>query len=648
MCGICGYLIPGGTNLPENLLRKMTERLRHRGPDGDGYWTDRDTGVALGHRRLSILDLSPAGSQPMESLSGRYVIVFNGEIYNFRELARELSGVDPRSPARNDTAVMLAAFDRWGIDCATKKFVGIFAFSVWDRAEHRLHLVRDHIGVKPLYYGWVDNSFVFASELSPFKCFPGFRHTVNRHALAQLMRYNCIPAPNSIFEHTFKLLPASHLVVNANGTTIGPVPYWSAEEVAEHGLTSPLLGSDADLTDRLDSHLRDAVKAQMVSDVPLGAFLSGGVDSSAVVAAMQVQSTRAVRTFSIGFTEDAADEAIHARAVAEHLGTDHTELYVTPADALAVIPHLPTYFDEPFADSSQIPTVLVSRLARREVAVALSGDGGDELFAGYNRHILAERLWRWMRCVPHLMRRGIARTVKGVSPAVLERAIVATGMLRSRQFSTHRFGSNLHKLADAYATSGEDALYQSLTSHWSPASSVVIGVGDSPKHSAAPMGPGLSSHFTERMMFLDLTTYLPNDILVKLDRASMAVGLEARVPLLDVRLVEFALSLPLNLKLRDGVGKWALREVLSRYVPRYLVERPKQGFSIPLESWLRGPLRAWANDLLSESQMRAAGYLNPAPIQRCWREHLAGTRDWHYQLWDVLMFQAWLYSSASR
>ncbi|MDB4915951.1 MAG: asparagine synthase, glutamine-hydrolyzing [Gemmatimonadetes bacterium] len=642
MCGIAGFWSSRDATIPAGVLERMTACVAHRGPDDDGHFRDEGGRVALGHRRLSIVDLSPEGHQPMVSTSGRFVIVFNGEIYNYRRLADELRSLGVRFRGHSDTEVMLAAFEARGLEAAVRRFVGIFAFALWDKRERTMHLVRDHLGVKPLYYGRTRNGLVFASELRPIEQFPGFEHRVDRRALTLLLRHNCIPAPYSIYEQVWKLSPGHILTIADEARELpASVPYWSAALVAQEGQGNVLRLSDKQATDALDELLRDAIALEMVADVPLGAFLSGGIDSSTVVALMQAQSSRPVRTFSIGFSEDGYNEAHHARAVASHLGTEHTELYVTPQHALEIVPRLPQLFDEPFSDSSQIPTFLVSQMARQHVTVALSGDGGDELFAGYNRHVHAERMWKMLRHTPANVRRFASRAIRAVSPSAFSRGAQVTGMGTSRLASAAHAGHYMHKLADVLGASGPGELYFGLASHWTDPSSVVLGGSEPPTRitdrASWPNLPG----FTEQMLYFDLVTYLPDDILTKVDRASMAVGLEARVPLLDHRVVKFAWTLPTSMKLRAGRGKWLLREVLARYVPPSLTDRPKSGFGIPLGPWLRGPLRDWAESLLDEHTLAQEGFFDPAPIRRVWAEHLSGRLDRQFLIWDVLMFQAW-------
>ena len=645
MCGIAGAFAAGvGARLVPDAIGPMTTCLAHRGPDDAGLLVDEDAGVALGHRRLSIVDLSPEGHQPMRSASERFAVVFNGEIYNYRALGAELAALGHRFRGHSDTEVILAAVEQWGLADAVRRLVGIFAFGLWDRAERTLSLVRDHLGVKPLYYAWAGRTLVFGSELRALSRYPGLDTTIDRGALALLLRHNCIPAPYTIYRGARKLPPGTILTVRAGAAPGADVPaaYWSARAVALAGLADPLDLSREAAADALHALLRDAVGLQMVADVPLGAFLSGGVDSTTVVALMQAQSARPVRTFSIGFDDGAFDEAGHARAVAAHLGTAHTELYVTEREAREVVPLLPRIYDEPFSDSSQIPTYLVSRMARAHVTVSLSGDGGDELFAGYNRHVWGDRLWRRMRAIPRPARRFVSRALASVPPATWDRRAAALPLLgQSRRVGAAHLGAKLHKLAGVLGADGAERLYLELASHWRQPGDVVLGATEPPTLTTAPGAWLEAGGFTEGMMYLDLVTYLPDDILVKVDRASMAVGLEARVPLLDHRVVEFAWRLPLAHKLRDGVGKQVLRDVLHRYVPRELIERPKAGFSVPLANWLRGPLRAWAEALLSPDRLRADGYFDPAPIRAAWDEHQSGRRDRAHDLWDVLTFQSW-------
>jgi asparagine synthase (glutamine-hydrolysing) len=579
----------------------------------------------------------------MMSESGRYVVSFNGEIYNFGELRKELSS-NHSWRGHSDTEVMLGAIEAWGLEAALKRFVGMFAFALWDRKERLLHLVRDRLGKKPMYYGWTGETFLFGSELKALRAHPEFKAKVDRDALALLMRHQFIPAPYSIYGGIYKLPPATILTLSSPSKRhSSPVPFWSAKEVAEHGTAEPFTGTDAEAVEYLDALLREAVQLRMVADVPLGAFLSGGVDSSTVVALMQAQSDRPVKTFSIGFHEDAYNEAEHAKAVAQHLRTDHTELYVTPEEAMGVIPELPGLYDEPFADSSQIPTFLVSELARRHVTVSLSGDGGDELFAGYNRYFWGRGVRDAVGRIPRGARRGVAKALNAISPEVWEWGFRAMRpMLPARIKQLNPGGDKVQKLAEILAVDSPETIYYRLISNWKAPTSFVLGSSEPPTVLTDQSQWAYLPEFLQWMMYVDLVSYLPDDILAKVDRASMGVSLEARVPLLDHRVVEFAWRVPLSAKVRNGQSKWLLRQVLYKYVPKELIERPKMGFGVPIDSWLRGPLREWAETLLDERRLRDEGFFDPLPIRRKWSEHLSGERDWQYYLWDVLMFQAWL------
>jgi asparagine synthase (glutamine-hydrolysing) len=628
----------------------MLGTLVHRGPDDSGIWVDPRAGIGLGHCRLSVLDLSPAGHQPMAGASSRCVVVYNGEIYNHLAIRRELEESGAAGPhgwrGHSDTETLLAAVAAWGVEETLRKCVGMFAFALWDREERALSLARDRMGEKPLYYGLHGNSVLFASELKALRAHPAFRGEVDRQALTLLLRHSAIPAPYSIYRGIFKLVPGTLLKLRLEDVSTGvlpaPRPYWSLREVAERGQQDPFAASDREAGEELERLLKHSIAGQMIADVPLGAFLSGGVDSSTVVALMQAQSSRPVQTFSIGFHESGYNEAEHAHEVAAHLGTEHTELYVTAEQAMAVIPRLSDLYDEPFADPSQIPTFLVSELARRRVTVSLSGDGGDELFGGYNRHVAAPAFWRRMRWLPNNLRAALAGVMTAVPPDSWNSAFASLGVFLPGRWRHANPGDKLHKLADALASRSPEEIYQRLVSHWNdPAAVVKDGVEPPTLITARSDDAGLRD-LEHRMMYLDSLAYLPDDILVKVDRAAMGVSLETRVPFLDHRLVEFAWRLPLNVKIRDGQGKWLVRQVLYRYVPRSLIERPKMGFGVPLDAWLRGPLKGWAEELLNESRLAAEGFFRPAPIRQMWKAHLEGKRNWAYHLWNVLTFQAWL------
>jgi asparagine synthase (glutamine-hydrolysing) len=625
----------------------MADTLRHRGPDSSGLWSEPEAGVAFGHRRLSIIDLSPEGHQPMASASGRFIITYNGEIYNFRELRRELEGLGCAFRGHSDTEVLLAAVDSWGLEAALPKLAGMFAFALWDQKTRTLHLVRDRMGKKPLYYGWAGRDLVFASELKAFYQHPAFEPEINRAAQVLFLRHGCIPAPHSIYRGVSKLPPAGRLSVPAQADGLQNADlrdrvrfYWSAREVAERGLAEPAALSEREAVDHVDRLIGQGVRERMVADVPLGALLSGGIDSSTVVAFMQQHASRPVKTFSIGFHETGYDEAADAETVARHLGTDHTELYVTPDQAQATIPHLPEIYDEPFADRSQIPTFLVAQLARQHVTVALSGDGGDEVFGGYNRHFYGPWLWHRLRPWPPAIRERLAGMITAVPPRGWDAAAGYLYQLLPRSSRQPTPGYRLHKLAGLMAVDSPQAMYRRLTSYWQEPASLVIN-GNDPAEAGAPPAVPEGADFAHTMMYLDQVGYLPDDILVKVDRASMAVSLEVRAPLLDHRLVEFAWRLPGAMKVRQRQGKWILRQVLERYVPRQLVDRPKQGFEVPIDAWLRGPLRDWAEALLDAGRLATEGFFTPAPIRAAWAEHLSGIRNRGEDLWAVLMFQAW-------
>ena len=578
----------------------------------------------------------------MTSADGRYTVVFNGEIYNFEALRSELGAHGEFFRGRSDTEVLLRAMSAWGIERAIPRLWGMFAFALWDSAERRLHLVRDRLGKKPLYYGWFGDHLLFGSELKALRAHRFFSAEVDRTALANYLRFAYVPSPLSIYEGVRKLPPGSWLTVDPNRPGFLPAPkrYWDPAEIARAGEADPLNLSDADAIDELERLLADATQLRAVADVPLGAFLSGGIDSSAVVASLQAQSNRRVATFTIGSPEDSYDESGHASAIARHLGTDHTELIVTPSEARAVVPLLPSLYDEPFADSSQIPTFLVSQLARRHVTVALSGDGGDEVFGGYNRHVAGPRMWSRLRPVPMPLRRALARGIQAVPPGQWDRLGLAADRFLPANRRGVLTGNNAHKFAGVADVASVNEMYARLISLWTDASSVLTGGGTGDLGDGESLAPDLDP--ARQMMLLDLVTYLPDDILVKVDRASMGVSLEARTPLLDHRLVEFAFRLPHHQIIRGGEGKWLLRRVLERHVPRSLLDRPKKGFGIPIDAWLRGPLREWAEELLSPSRLAREGFFQVAPVQQALRAHLDGRRNLQHQLWVILMFEAWL------
>ena len=646
MCGITGFL----TSAPNSeieltfVVSRMTGQLVHRGPDDCGIWADAGAGVALGHRRLAILDLSPEGHQPMHSESGRYVIVFNGEVYNFEALRSELESRTHFFRGHSDTEVMLAAIEEWGLERALTKFNGMFALALWDRKERRLELARDRLGEKPLYYGWMGKSFLFGSELKALAVHPDFTTEIDRNSLAMYLKYNCIPTPQSIYRGIYKLPAGTRLTVKSSepGSLPRPISYWSATETTRRGLNAPYRGSADGAVAQLDELLRDAIKMRMVADVPLGAFLSGGVDSSAIVALMQQLSPCPVKTFTIGFADAAYDEAENAAAVAQHLGTEHTEFYVSPEEAMQVIPLLPSMYDEPFADSSQVPTHIVSRLARQHVTVSLSGDGGDELFGGYTRYFTWGKIWKNVAWLPISVRRAAARGLRSLSPAQLNHL---ASYLPPDRFSFARVdfpGDKLRRLANLMTAEDSIARYEAIVSACEAPSSLVLGTEaeEPPVHHRCVEAE--SADFRQQMMVLDTVSYLPDDILAKVDRATMAVGLEARVPYLDHRIVEFAARLPFQLKINRGTSKWILRQLLYQYAPKKLIERPKKGFSLPIGRWLRGPLHEWAEELLMEGRLKREGFFEPGAVRKLWDAHLSGQRDVEPLIWSILMFQAWL------
>lgn len=643
MCGITGFFSRKmSIDEMNKVIDRMTGTIVHRGPDDQGVWIDEKIGVALGHRRLSILDLSPEGHQPMVSVSGRFVIVFNGEIYNYKDLRNKLGHEGFRFRGNSDTEVMLAAIELWGVEYAVQQFVGMFAFALLDLKERLLYLVRDRLGEKPLYYGWMGETFLFGSELKSLRAHPSFTANINRDALTLFLRHNYIPAPYSIYHDIKKLSPGMILRLNITDQTQKLNQYWSLRNKVEEGASDLFLGSEKEAVDELEQLLRNAVSHQMVADVPVGAFLSGGIDSTAVVALMQAQSSLPVRTFTIGFNEADYNEAEHAKAIAKYLGTSHTELYVTPQQAMSVIPNLPTLYDEPFSDSSQIPTYLVSELARKHVTVSLSGDGGDELFGGYNRYFSAQKIWNKISWMSPKGRKILSETIRTVSIETWNKRFGWLSNVLSSSGRVGTAGDKLYKLAEILSSQNPSMFYHQFVSHWKTPEQIVIGAKEPDTIFTDSSQWTSLNNFEQHMMFMDMASYLPDDILVKVDRAAMGVSLETRIPMLDYRLVEFAWRLPMSMKIRNGQGKWLLRQVLYQYVPKELIERPKMGFGVPIDSWLRGPLREWAEDLLDEKRLREEGFFQSEPILEKWKEHQTGRRNWQYYLWDVLMFQAWL------
>ena len=649
MCGIVGFL---GGDFPEvgdnnTLLEEMSLQIKSRGPDSAGLWLDAVSKIAFAHRRLAIVDLSSAGHQPMRSGSDRYIMTYNGEIYNSHVIRAEL--MKSRSVqnwrGHSDTEVLLAGFDYWGVKETISRTSGMFAIAVWDRECEELILVRDRIGEKPLYYGWQGSgskrTFLFGSELKALKRHPSFTNDIDRASLALYMRYCYVPTPHSIYEGIKKLEPGTILTVSLKQNSCRSEQYWDALDVVRKGAKEPFDDNEFEITKKLETVLKKAVSQQMMADVPLGAFLSGGVDSSAVVALMQAQSSRPVKTFTIGFEEAGFNEAGFAKSVAEHLKTEHTELYVSPEDALKVIPKLPEMYCEPFADSSQIPTFLVSSLARQHVTVSLSGDGGDEIFCGYNRYVFADKLWKGLNLVPTAGRVVIGRTIENVPRGIWNKAFLAIDKMTPRKFNGISWGDNLQKGAGVVGSKNLNDLYMRLVSNWQDPSSVVIGAQEHQKGISTDDALLADLDDITKMMAVDMVSYLPDDILVKVDRAAMGVSLETRVPFLDHHVFEFASKIPLEMKLNKGIGKSILRDVLYKYVPKDLIERPKMGFGVPVGVWLRGPLRDWAETLLDESTLKQQGFFHVDVVKRKWDEHIAGTRNWQSQLWAVLMFQAW-------
>jgi len=650
MCGIAGYLTNETPTDPIKTLSAMGKAILSRGPDSSGEWFDSDKKIGLAHQRLAIVDISPAGHQPMSSPNGRYVISFNGEIYNHNEIRAEL--VESKSihwRGHSDTETLLAGFEEWGILDTIKKAVGMFAIAIWDKVECTLTLVRDRLGEKPLYYGWQNETFLFGSELKALKAHPCFLAEINRDAISTYLRYSYVPAPYSIYKGVQKLMPGTLAVISLKNPTPKIVTYWSIEQVLSEN-HNRFIGSTNDAINSLEKQLKESIKLQMMADVPLGAFLSGGVDSSTIVALMQSESERPIKTFSIGFHDQQYNEAHHAKAVADHLQTEHTELYVTADDALAIIPHLADIYDEPFADASQIPTYLVAKMARQHVTVALSGDAGDELFSGYNRYLMTHKIWRILSRLPLWSRKLASQLIISISPKAWNfSARVVRAILPAKyRAASVPFSDKLYKSANVICAEDISDLYQKLVSVIQKPEKYVLNSNELKAPFLNTGSQPKTFNDIETMMSIDMLGYLPNDILTKVDRAAMAVSLETRVPLLDHRIVELAWKLPIHYKLRDGVGKWILREVLYKYVPRKLIERPKMGFGIPIDAWLRGPLSAWADELLNVTRLSNEGFFDVNEVRQLWSEHLSGRRNYQYQLWNILMFQLWLDKNYSR
>ena len=634
MCGITGFIDLKRASAAERLrddVRRMADALVHRGPDMGDQWVDPEIGLALGFRRLAIIDLTPTGHQPMTSADGRFVVVYNGEAYNFVDLRAELEAAGNTFRGTSDTEVFLEGCVAWGVEATVGRLIGMFAFALWDRREKRLWLGRDRIGIKPLYYGEIDNLFLFGSELKALRAKDGWQPEIDRDALTAYFRFNYIPAPHTIYRNIYKLEPGTLLSLR-----LGEKPklerYWDLASTASQ---DRLLVDEEEALEESETLLRDAVKRRLVADVPLGVLLSGGVDSSAVAALMQSESGHPVRSFTVGFENAGFDEAGHAKAVAQHIGTEHQELYLSDARALELVPSLADWYDEPFADSSALPTWLVAQMAREHVTVALSGDGGDEVFFGYNRYHAAAATWSNVRHVPITIRRMAAAAISSIPTAGWDSA----ARVLPQSIRPSLAGDKAHKLSAILGEPDADGMYRRLVSHWNNPEQLVAS-------STEPIGSAWNDaraigDFSERMAFLDTKTYLPDDILTKVDRASMAVSLEVRVPLLDHRVVEFAWRLPKQMKLKGASTKRLLRRILYRHVPRELVDRPKAGFAVPLDQWLRGPLRDWAESLLDETRLKREGVLNPRPIRHAWTNHLAGRGNEGQAIWGVLMFQSW-------
>ncbi len=644
MCGITGFINPDyTTERAQDLLHTMGLEILHRGPDDSGTWFDQTTGVGLSHRRLSIFDLSPDGHQPMKSSSGRFTMVYNGEVYNFQSIKRELTSAGYQFRSHSDTEVILNSFEQWGVHESLKKFIGMFAIAAWDNKEKRLYLCRDRMGEKPLYFGQVAGKWVFSSELKPLKVLPNWTGEINRDALAQLLQLNYIPAPNTIYKNIHKVKPGHVVELIQRGDTFDcqEQSYWSLADKAQQGINNQFADYNQAKSE-LHNTLRDAVHLQMQADVPLGAFLSGGIDSSAIVGIMQSMTDKQVQSFTIGFYEEAFNEAEHAKAVAKHIGTDHTEIYITADETRDVISLLPTLYDEPFSDVSQIPTYLVSKVARSKVTVSLSGDAGDELFFGYHRYFLAQQLWNKISKLPSAVRIALAKTLQLTPEALLKLPLLLVKPFIPQRYTNSSPLDKLLKLGNLLDTKDQRQNFQNLVYFYRRPESLVLGASSSTNEYENDELWNIPKDYFSQMALTDSLTYLPDDILVKVDRASMGVSLETRAPFLDHRVVETAWKLPPEFKTKDGVGKTILRDILYEYVPRDLVERPKMGFGVPIGLWLRRELRDWGETLLDEGKLRDQGYFDVKKIRKIWQDHVSGERDWQDHLWSILMFQAWL------
>ena len=654
MCGFTGFIqndrINGGRNI-ETILNEMNGSISHRGPDDEGVWIDNESGVALAHRRLSIIDLSTHGSQPMLSNSNRFVIVYNGEVYNYLDIKKELTqvGIKCNWKGSSDTEVILAAIEYWGLEESLKRFVGMFSFALWDRKYKTLSLARDRVGEKPLYFGWQKETFLFGSELKALRAHPNFLNDINRDSISLLLRHNCIPSPYSIYNEIYKLEPGKFISLNRKDALTKKIPeqkvYWELDGFLNKKTINSFTGSRSEAIDSLESLLTNSVKGQLQSDVPLGAFLSGGVDSSLVVAIAQKVSKTPIKTFTIGSDDKNYNEAHHAKRISKFLGTNHTELYLSPNEIIDVIPMLPNIYDEPFSDSSQLPTFLISKLAKEKVSVALSGDGGDEIFGGYNRYIWVSKIWEKTRKVPLPIRKLISKMILAIPYSKLNYSYNLINQFLKNNKIPIDFGDRLHKLSEVLPMDSAQDIYFNLCSHWKNPTDIIINCNEPKTKFSDFNNKNNELDIVNYMMNLDLITYLPDDILVKIDRASMANSLEVRVPLLDHRIINFGRSLPLNYKIYNNQNKWILRKILYKYVPKELMTQRKMGFSIPIGKWLRGPLRDWADSLFDKQKIDQDGYFDGELIKRKWSQHLSGKYNFQYQLWDVLMFQAWLNSN---